>query len=180
MSRLAVWAVVFGVLKLGGSIFAALRPELFRKGVVAFPRSVWPARILTVIDLVWAAFLLNAMAMGNFDRFKVALYGLCPLAIILVVIYLDELLAPRALGGLYLLLAAPLLDVARCHPSSWSLLMTVVAYMMVIAGIAFILTPYLFRKMFSFWIRDDRICRSMAMIGIFAGAVMLGIGLFVY
>lgn len=180
MTELAIWAIVLGGLKFSGSLYAWLRPGSAIGLAKAFPRSVWPGRILSAIDFVWAALLLNAMPMGHFDSWKVALYVLCPLAIILVPIYLDELLSPRALGGLYLLLAAPILDAARWHPSSWSVVMSVVAYIMVIAGIAFVLAPYLLNRMLVVGTGNESRCRAFAILGCGFGLLLICLGIFVY
>lgn len=180
MSELAVWALVFGVLKLAGSVFAALKPGAFIGVAKAFPRSVWPGRLLTAVDMVWAAILLNEMPMGRFDSWKVSLYVLCPLAIVLISVYLDELLTPRALGGLYLLLAAPILDAARWHPSSLSVIMTVIAYIMVVLGITFVLAPYMLNRIISIWTRTEKLCRRFALGGVAAGVLLTALGILAY
>jgi len=180
MDELALWALGLGVLKLGGSLFAVFKPARYKKLIQAFPRSVWPGRVLSAVALVWAAILLNEMPMGRFDSWKTALYVLCPLAIVLVPIYLDELLSPRALGGLFLLMAAPILDAARWHPSSLSVCMSLIAYIMVVFGMMFILTPYMFNRIFSYFTRTERRCRYWAVLGVLAGAGLLALGLFAY
>jgi len=48
--------------------------------------------------------------------FKPILWALAPLCYVLTVCFVEELLAARALGGILLLAAAPVLDAARWHP----------------------------------------------------------------
>lgn len=146
MSGLSVVAFLIGLLALTGGGISLLAPARIRAGVAAFPRSVWPGRILAAIDLVWAAYELSLMHLGMFDAWKVHLYWLTPVAIFLCIKYLDELLSPRALGGFLLLLAGPVLDIARWHPSQWRLVVTVFAYVWILLGLTFLLSPWWFRR----------------------------------
>jgi len=177
---LSTWAIMLGAVKLIGSGWVLGRPAEAMRALKAFPRSVWPGRVLSTVDLVWAAMLLNEMPMGSFDSWKVALYVLCPLAVVLVPIYLDELLSVRALGGLYLLLADPILDTARWHASDLSIIMSVIAYILVIFGIAFVLAPYLLGRLLQLWCRNEQACRISTIFGLIFGVAMIMLGVFVY
>ncbi|NOU35230.1 MAG: DUF2065 family protein [Kiritimatiellaceae bacterium] len=146
MSELSIAALLIGLLALTGGTISLLSPARIRAGVAAFPRSVWPGRILAAIDLIWAAYELSLMHLGMFDAWKVHLYWMTPIAIFLCVKYLDELLSPRALGGFLLLVAGPVLDAARWHPSDWRLIVTTFAYLWILLGLTFLLSPWWFRR----------------------------------
>ncbi|QHI68947.1 hypothetical protein [Tichowtungia aerotolerans] len=146
MSSLAVIALILGVLALGGGFLAAKAPELVRRGMEKYPRSVWPGRILLAIDMGWAAYAVNLMHLGGFDAWKVHLMWLTPVLIIIGAVYLDEMLSVRALGGFLLLAAGSMLDAARWHPSLWRLVITVIAYLWIVAGLFFVLEPWWFRR----------------------------------
>lgn len=134
-------ALLFGAL--GGLML--FRPTLAAALFATFPRHKSTAMALTTIALIWSALLVNRMTLGELSQYKNLLYVLTPLAFFLVLRYLDELLAPRALGGLLMLLPTLMTDAARWHHSSWRLVVVVVAYLMVIAGIWLMLSPYKFR-----------------------------------
>ena len=59
--------------------------------------------------------------------------------------YVDEFLAVRALGILLLLAACPLLDAAFLRPETSRLLLVVLAYGWIFAGMFFVGAPHLFR-----------------------------------
>ena len=59
---------------------------------------------------------------------------------------MDEFLAVRALGILCLLAAEPLLDAAFLRPEASRLLVTVLAYLMIVAGLFWVTMPYLLRE----------------------------------
>jgi hypothetical protein len=145
-------------------------PARVRTWAERFPRNAWAARILTAGCVIWAAWLLSEMPMGPLDAYKRLLYVLAPLTYWLVVVYLDELLAARALGGLLMLFPAPMLGAARWHPSAARLVIVVLAYVLAVAGAALMLAPFRLRRWTSALARTDAGCRV-------AGGVAAGLGL---
>jgi hypothetical protein len=174
-------ALLIGLLALTGGGISLLAPAKIRTGVAAFPRSIWPGRILAAIDLTWAAYELTQMHLGMFDAWKVHLYWLTPVAIFLCVKYLDELLSPRALGGFLLLAAGPVLDIARWHPSQWRLVVTVIAYLWILLGLTFLLSPWWFRRIAVFVTgRGDGAVRITGAIKLLLGLGLIALALLVY
>lgn len=171
MSELSVVALLIGLMALTAGGISLAAPARVRAGLDAFPRSVLPGRILAVIDLIWAAYELSLMHLGGFDAWKIHLYWMTPVAIFLCIKYLDELLSPRALGGLLLLAAGPVLDAARWHPSDWRLVISVIAYLWIFAGLVFLLSPWWFRRIAG-WATGSN--ESVLRIG---GAIKAAIGL---
>ena len=157
MSRLSLYTLILaGVLALlHGGLVAC--PAQARRLLVRFPRDVWAGRILTVIALVWAGFCLKAMPMGGLDTLKVHLIWAVPALIVATCIWMDELLAPRALGGILLLVPAPLLAAVResLQVTPWAAAISVICYLMIIKGMALVVAPYLFRKSIERALPDD-------------------------
>lgn len=158
-----------GVVHLLAGAMLAGMPAMTRAGLARFPRHIWVGRVLAAVALAWSAVQVREMPLGWFDEYKGWLWVGGPLIYLLVIMFMDELLAARALGGLWLLLAAPLLDAARFHPSTWRLLPVVLAYIWVIMGMALVLAPYRFRKWANVLCATDGRCRYLA-------AVFLGLG----
>jgi len=146
MSDLGRAAVVAGsVLALLG-FFCVVFPAWTRQHIGKFPRCRIAAAALTAVDVLWSAWLLNQTPLGPITPLKRWLIVLAPVSFVLVFVFMDELLAARALGGFFLLAAAPLLDAARFHPSPLRYLVTLLAYGMAIKGMLLVLSPYLFRR----------------------------------
>lgn len=181
MSELSIVALLIGLLILTVGGLSLLIPARVRAGLAAFPRSIRPGRILAVIDLIWAAYELAQMHLGMFDAWKVHLYWITPVAIFLCIKYLDELLSPRALGGLFLLAAGPVLDIARWHPSGWRLVVTVIAYLWILLGLTFLLSPWWFRRLMP-WIAGstDRAVRITGTVKALFGLGLIALALLVY
>ncbi len=156
---------------------ALLAPDLFRRVLLGFPRSRVPGWLLAALDLSWFGWLLYHEPLWQFfDYVRPWLWLLIPVIIILVCIFMDELLAPRALGGLLLLVAGPILDAARFHPSLWRYIPIVLAYLWIIAGIAFVLTPYRARRFFEFITRTPLRCRVGGGVRLALGLLLLYLG----
>lgn len=146
MSTIAWIALGLGLMHLAAGGALLTFPEKIRRGLEWFPRSVWPGRALAAIDLAWVAMVVHGASLGRFDGYKPMLWLAGPVAWLLIIFYMDELLSPRALGGLLLLAALPLMNAVRFHPSPWSLLITSLAYAWVLAGLVLVLSPYRFRR----------------------------------
>jgi len=169
-----------------GGVFVALylplaaAPAAARRLLARFPRDRWAAWALTAVDLAWAAWLLNQTPLGRFEAAKDYLPVIVPAAFFAVVFLMDELLAARALGGLLILVPAPILDAARWHGSPLRLVMTIVAYGLAVQGILLVLSPYKFRKSVERWAGSDRRCRLLGVGGAVLGLVLVLLGLTVY
>jgi hypothetical protein len=181
MSELAIIALFLGLLALAIGAVSLAAPARVRAGAGLFPRSIWPGRILAAVDLVWAAFNLSLMHLGMFDAWKVHLFWLTPVAIYLCINYLDELLSPRALGGLFLLAAGPVLSIARWHPSDARLVMSVLAYLWIILGLTFLLCPWWFRRLLPVLVgKTDASARVIGGVKAVLGLGLIALALLAY
>lgn len=101
--------------------------------------------ILLTVALVWSFWLLATMEMGEFSSFRKPLLILLPIGYVLVLRFVEEFLAVRALGILCLLAAEPLLEAAFFRYETSRLFLTVFAYLMILAGLFWVTMPYLLR-----------------------------------
>lgn len=178
LSMLSMFAGA-GFLCLG--LLGLIRPDRLISLAVSFPRSAWPGRLMVAVALPWAAYfqLITPPVAGHAMLTKLVIWSV-PVAFVLILIYLKELLSVRALGGLFLLSATPLLKYARLHESPFSILVTLVTYVLIIVGIIWVLSPFRFRHWF------ERCSVSSArlqhvMLGFSGlGATLVVLGLFVY
>lgn len=155
-------------------------PMGMRRWLDAFPRSVAAGRALSAVALLWSAWLLYHGELGRFESWKPMVYVAAPVAYVLVVIFMDELLAPRALGGILLLVPSPLLAAARWHPSPFRYVVVVFAYALVLTGIALVLSPYMFRRAMSAWHAHPRRAKAVSTAGLALAALLLLLALFVF
>ena len=180
MSDLTIAAYAMGAVLAVIHLPAIGWPAAFRRALEAFPRNVGAARALTAVDLFWVSWVIYHANLGRFDSLRPGLFLAAPAAYLLLVFYLDELLAPRALGGLLLLVANPVLEAARWNESPWRLLLTVLCYVWVVFGMMFVLSPYRFRQVAAVWIASENRCRLMGAIGLAFGALLIVLGRIAY
>ena len=174
--QLAGILLVLAALAFAAGATLLVFPAQVRAGLQAFPRSKWPGWALTAAGLFWVAWVVQHAALGRFEGLK----PLVPYAGILVfaamVWLMDELLAPRALGGVLLLLANPVLNAVRWADSAWRFVPAVIAYAWVIAGCAFMLYPWLFRRWSARFVERPEWLRRAGWGKLLAGAVLAAAG----
>ncbi|MDD5348488.1 MAG: hypothetical protein PHT59_07735 [Candidatus Omnitrophica bacterium] len=158
------------------SLPGVVAPASTRKAVAAFPRHRIAAWVLTAVDLAWVTWIIANASLGRFEFLKPALYLAAPLSYALIVVFMDELLAPRALGGLFLLAANPMLQAARWHASGWRFVIVVLAYAWVVIGVTLVLSPYRFRQVAHWPYATDGLCRLVSAGRAAFGAFLLFLG----
>ncbi|NCC49616.1 MAG: hypothetical protein EOM20_00225 [Spartobacteria bacterium] len=177
MSLFAILSIIVGSVLIVSGLCLLLLPLASLQAVTMFPRSRWPGWVLTAVDLAWVAYILQDAYLGPCEFLKPYIYPVAPVAFFLVIYYMDELLAPRALGGLLLLAGSPVLNAARWYDTSWRLYMVVLAYLWVIMGMTLVLSPFRFRKTMEFVFKTDVRRRACAFAGTLVGlcAVLLAV-----
>ncbi|MEI6165759.1 MAG: hypothetical protein WCS52_01050 [bacterium] len=178
LSELSLW---MGVIYVGGHLPLVVAPQLVRKGFKAFPRNFWIGAVLAAMALVWSAWEVNNMPLGNFiGDYKWLLWILTPVVIGLVLMFMNELLAPRALGGLLLLVANPVLSIQCLSASRATWLLAGLAYVWVVAGTMLVLSPYRFRHAVERWCGTDARCRLAGVAGMAVGCILIVLGVTVF
>jgi len=154
-------------------------PGRARASLASLPRSVPAAWIFTAIDLLWVTWIVYHAPLGRFEFLKPALFIATPVSFFLLITFMDDLLAIRSLGGLLLLAAYPLVRAAQWHDSPWRIAIVILAYGWVVAGMAYVLSPYLFRRWAAWWIASDARTRLAGILKLAGAALFAGIALHV-
>lgn len=157
-----------------------IAPGLVKRGLAAFPRNRWAGGVLAAAALAWSAVEVHDMPLGMIDAFKSWLWILGPVIYVLVLVFMDEMLAVRALGGLLMLAACPVLEVQRVNDSPWTVVPAVMAYLWVVAGMVLILSPYRFRHAVERCCATEGSLRLMGLGGVVMGGLLIGLGLTVF
>ena len=181
MTKLATAAGAIGLLHLVSALAGLYAPDRARRALRAFPRHDVSAWVLTAAALGWSGWLvLHTLPFSNMARIETLVYVGTPVCFFAVVLYVDELLAPRALGGLLLLVAGPVLAAARLHDARLSLVMTLLAYAWIVTGMVLVATPYRFRRMCEPWLRDRARFRGLNLAGLALGLILIILACTVY
>jgi hypothetical protein len=137
--------MVAGALLVLISLPGFVKPGLVQNWLKRMPRSSIAGVVLLTIAGVWSFWLLATMEMGEFSSFRKPLLIGLPIGYVLVLRFVEEFLAVRALGILCLLTAEPMLEAAFFRYETSRLFVTVFAYLLVLAGLFWVTMPYLLR-----------------------------------
>ena len=172
---ITVYTIIIGFLFIitGGMITLARGSS--SKFLKTFCRNKYASMALSAIDLILTYFLLKAMPMGFLDQYKWLLIPLLPISIVLVNMYLNELLFSRALGGLFLILMAPVLDLARLNFSTFTPVLSLACYILIVVGMYLVCLPYLMRDFGSFIERQAGRTTILSVILVVYGIVLVGL-----
>ncbi|MEI6563863.1 MAG: hypothetical protein WCO42_06100 [bacterium] len=156
-------------------------PQMTRKLLKAFPRNFWAGVILTGIALIWSAYAVYDMPLGAFiEEYKWVLWGLTPAIYALILAFMNELLAPRALGGLLLLVANPVLSIQCLYSTRFTWGIAALAYVWIVGGIILVLSPYRFRQVMEKCVSTDFRCRWAGILGVAVGIGLMILGFTVF
>jgi hypothetical protein len=162
---------------LSAHIWAFLNTDATQSFLRKFPRDYKWGAILLTIDFFWAMLLMSYMDMGEFFHLRSWFLMIIPVAFALVLIFVREFLAVRALGALMLLVSGPVLTAAFLQPPASRILIPILAYAWIITGMFFVGMPFLMRDGVN-WITNTTTRWKIAVIsGIAYGAVMLVVAL---
>ncbi len=161
-----------GLLLILGHAFALAKPSDSMAWAKTFPRSRAAATVLLAIAAVWSFLLVRSIDLGEFSPLRnMMLLGIVA-GSILSWIYVPEFLAVRSLGMLLLLAAEPLLESAVLRDEPTRLLLVLLAYAWVIAGLFLVGMPYLLRDAIT-WLTGIPIRWKAAALGGVAYGVAL-------
>ncbi|MEI6034786.1 MAG: hypothetical protein WCS65_10970 [Verrucomicrobiae bacterium] len=161
-----------GILLILSHAFALAREESCIGWAKMFPRSRPAATALLAVAAVWSFWLVSAIDLGEFSSLRSVMLAAIVAGAILSWIYVPEFLAVRSLGMLLLLAADPLLESAVLRTEPSRLLLVILAYAWVVAGLFFVGMPYLLRDAIAWVTASPLRWKSAA-----AGGVAWGIAL---
>ena len=164
--------VIAGTFLVVVGVLGLLNPG-FAQVVKHLPRSRIAGVVLLTICLAWTMWLLATIQMGEFAAFRRPLLIALPIGYLLALFFVDEFLAVRALGILCLLAAEPLLDAAFLRYETSRLLVTVFAYLLIIAGLFWVAIPYILRDQINWSARSVFRWRCLHAIALIYGCLIL-------
>ncbi|HEX8311961.1 MAG TPA: hypothetical protein VF614_11625 [Chthoniobacteraceae bacterium] len=153
--------------------YALIRSGAAREALRAFPRSRSWGVALLLVAAVWSWLLIKNIDLGEFSNWRTRILIFIPIAAFLTWKYVDELLAPRALGMVALLAAEPLLEAAWLRPEMSRLFLVTLAYVWIVLAVFWIGMPYTLRDQISWLLRSESRWRTAALAGLIYGGLLL-------
>ncbi|HYF37322.1 MAG TPA: hypothetical protein VD994_18620 [Prosthecobacter sp.] len=164
--------IVLGLLLVAAHLWAWRQAGAAKAFLKELPRSyAWGVALMT-IDFVWAMMILMNMDMGEFHFLRRPFLTVVPLGYVGMLLYVKEFLAVRALGGLLLLAAGPVLAAAFLQPPVTRLLLPLLAYVWIFVGMFLVGMPFLLRDWVSWAVAKESRWKACVWGGIIYGALM--------
>jgi hypothetical protein len=178
--KLSSLSVVLGAVLSVPQIYAFINPGKWRELIAKFPRSKPIGYVLMGIATLWFLLHVQHETLADFTKWKPHLMiGFAAIGV-LTCVYVSDFLAARGLALLLLLVAKLMVDTARWHPSPWRWVISGLAYVWVIAGIWFTISPWRLRNLLNWSTRTDARLRLLSGIGLGLAALLVVLGLTVY
>lgn len=145
--KLSTLAVTLGILMSLKHLYGLINPTAFAAAAKRFPRSLPWGYFLMGLGTAWFLWNVNAETITDFASYKkIMLLGFGAVGV-LTCVYVKDYLAVRGLSVVALLLAKLMLDTARPHDSQWRLVIVVWAYLLILGGMWFIISPWRLRDL---------------------------------
>jgi len=178
--KLSTLSILLGLGMGLPQIYGLLNPARFREGVRKFPRSETWGYALMLIGTAWFLWNLNAENISDFAAYKkLMLIGFAAVGIA-TCIYVRDFLAVRGLAIVFLLLAKLMVDTARWADTEWRLVIVTWAYVLVVAGMWFTISPWRLRDLLNWATATDTRVRVGSGIRLAFGLFVAVLGLTVF
>jgi hypothetical protein len=129
-------------------VYGLVNPRAFAVSVKRFPRSVPVGIFLMLLGTAWFLYNLSLESIADFASWKNGLFAGFAAVGIGACIFVQDFLAVRGLAVVLLLLAKLMVDTGRSHlGSTWVLIFQAWAYLLVIGGIWFTISPWRLRDL---------------------------------
>jgi hypothetical protein len=147
--KLSLLSILLGLGMSVPQIFGLARPAQLAAAVRKFPRNLPIGIALMLLGTAWFVWNVNVEPIADFSVFKPYMMAGFVAVGILSCIFVRDFLAVRGLAVLMLLLAKLMVDTGRPHlgESPFVLVIQVWAYVLVVAGIWFTITPWRLRDL---------------------------------
>ncbi|MDE3099652.1 MAG: hypothetical protein KGJ88_09265 [Verrucomicrobiota bacterium] len=145
--RLSLLAILLGAGLGTPQLYGLVNPKGFSACLRKFPRHLPSGIFLMLLATSWFLWIVNQEPIADFSAFKPYMLAAFAAVGLLSCVYVRDFLAVRGLAVIFLLLAKTMVDAGRPHlgQTAWVLVIQVWAYVLVLAGLWFTVTPWKFR-----------------------------------
>ena len=177
--KLSYLSLLLGIGLITPGILGITKPAQLAAAARKFPRNYPLGIVLMLLATGWFVWNVNNEPIADFSAYKSAmLIGFAAVGVG-ACIFVRDFLAVRALAVLFLLLAKLMVDTGRPHlsESPFVLIIQTWAYVLVVAGIWFIVTPWKLRDLLEFTTANETRVRIGSGIRLLFAMFILVLGL---
>ncbi len=173
-------AILLGVIFILPNIYGYFRPAAFGAAVRKFPRSEPWGWLFMLAGTAWFVWIVQETPLAEFDAFKKHfLVGFTAVGV-LTCFFVKDFLAVRGLSVVGLLLAKVVIEKFRWLDTDWRLYPIAIAYLWVLAGMWFAISPWRLRDILEWELASDGRIRLLCGVRVAMGALWVILGLTVF
>lgn len=178
--KLSTLSILLGLLVVLPNAYALWRPAAFAAAARRFPRHTPLGYPLVLGATVWFLYYLSRESISDFASIKPLLYAIFGGVGLGTCLFVRDFLPVRGLAVLLLLAAKLMVDTARWVDTSWRLVIVTWAYLWVLAGMWFTVSPWRLRDLVNWATASERRLRLLSGVRLAFGLFVLVLGLTVY
>lgn len=180
--KLSLLSILLGAGMSVPQIYALARPKAFAATARKFPRNYAAGIVLMLLATGWFVWTVNNEPIADFSAYKPAMLAGFSAVGVLSCIFVRDFLAVRGLAVVLLLLAKLMVDTGRPHlgESPFVLVIQAWAYILIVAGIWFTVTPWKLRDLLEFATASETRVRIGSGLRLAFAVFIIGLGLTVF
>jgi hypothetical protein len=177
--KLSLLSILLGAGLGLPQVLGLARPAQLAAAARKFPRNLSAGVVLMLLGTAWFVWNVQNEPIADFAPFKPYMMAGFVAVGVLSCLYVRDFLAVRGLAVVLLLLARLMLDTGRVHlgESPFVLVIQGWAYLLIIAGIWFTITPWRLRDFIEWATVTDTRTRWLSAVRLAFAAFVLGLGL---
>src|SRR5215469_14427300 len=177
--KLSLLSLLLGAGMSVPQIYGLTRPKEFAAHVRKFPRNLPVGIMLMLLGTAWFVWNVNIEPIADFSAFKPYMMAGFTAIGVLSCLFVQDFLAVRGLAVVFLLLGKLMVDTGRPHlgESPFVLVIQVWAYVLVLAGIWFTITPWKLRDFLDWTTATESRTRMLSGVRLAFAAFIVILGL---
>jgi len=163
-------------------VYGLARPAQLAAAARRLPRNLPVGVALMLLGTAWFLWIVNAEPIADFSAYKPMMMFAFAAVGLLACIFIQDFLAARGLAVLLLLLGKLMVDTGRPHlgESAWVLVIQAWAYVLIVAGIWFTITPWKLRDLIEFATATEARTRLFSGVRLAFALLIVALGLTVF
>ena len=178
--KLSTLAAALGLLVTLPNLLGVLRPAAYAGLARQFPRHTPIGWILTLAATGWFIHYVSLETNQDFLHLKKLLYLVFGAVGVGTCLFVRDYLPVRGLAALYLLAAKLMVDTARDVETSWRLVIISWAYVLVLAGMWFTVSPWRLRDLIQWSTASEGRTRLLCGLQLVFGLLLLALAFTAY
>src|SRR6267378_499993 len=179
---LSLLSILLGVGMSVPQVYALTKPAKFIATARKLPRNLPVGVALMLLGTAWFLWIVNNEPIADFSAYKPVMMVAFAAVGLLACIFVQDFLAVRGLAVVLLLLGKLMVDTGRPHlgASPWVLLIQAWAYVLIVAGIWFTVTPWKLRDLIEFATATQNRIRIGSVVRLAFALFIVALGLTVF